>query len=116
MENRISKRNVALVEKCVMSTIGIKGLFDAMPDCRHTLHIFSKPSAFYKSALKTPFSAVIFSLSALRTERRTGLSSLTELAINYPHMRRLVIADDDAEARLISALSPLPLDGVISKA
>lgn len=31
MENRISKRNVALVEKCVMSTIGIKGLFDAMP-------------------------------------------------------------------------------------
>ncbi len=116
MENRISKRNVALVEKCVMSTIGIKGLFDAMPDCRHTLHIFSKPSAFYKAALTTPFSAVIFSLSALRTERRTGLSSLTELAINYPHMRRLVIADDDAEARLISALSPLPLDGVISKA
>ncbi|EBH5626224.1 bgl operon transcriptional regulator BglJ, partial [Salmonella enterica] len=50
MENRISKRNVALVEKCVMSTIGIKGLFDAMPDCRHTLHIFSKPSAFYKAA------------------------------------------------------------------
>ncbi|HGH5281059.1 TPA: bgl operon transcriptional regulator BglJ, partial [Salmonella enterica subsp. enterica serovar 4,[5],12:b:-] len=88
MENRISKRNVALVEKCVMSTIGIKGLFDAMPDCRHTLHIFSKPSAFYKAALTTPFSAVIFSLSALRTERRTGLSSLTELAINYPHMRR----------------------------
>ncbi|MDI8105910.1 DNA-binding transcriptional activator BglJ, partial [Salmonella enterica subsp. enterica serovar Anatum] len=76
----------------------------------------SKPSTFYKAALKTPFSAVIFSLSALRTERRTGLSSLTELAINYPHMRRLVIADDDAEARLISALSPLPLDGVISKA
>ncbi|MDI4702851.1 bgl operon transcriptional regulator BglJ, partial [Salmonella enterica subsp. enterica serovar Cerro] len=26
----MSKRNVALVEKCVMSTIGIKGLFDAM--------------------------------------------------------------------------------------
>ncbi|KJT45710.1 DNA-binding transcriptional activator BglJ [Salmonella enterica subsp. enterica serovar Heidelberg str. 75-3547] len=43
-----------------MSTIGIKGLFDAMPDCRHTLHIFSKPSAFYKAALTTPFSAVIF--------------------------------------------------------
>ncbi|MDI8954305.1 hypothetical protein MJO10_30170, partial [Salmonella enterica subsp. enterica serovar Anatum] len=43
----------------------------SMPDCRHTLHIFSKPSTFYKAALKTPFSAVIFSLSALRTERRT---------------------------------------------
>ncbi|MDI5448882.1 hypothetical protein MJL27_25815, partial [Salmonella enterica subsp. enterica serovar Anatum] len=48
-------------------------------DSSATKHIFSKPSTFYKAALKTPFSAVIFSLSALRTERRTGLSSLTEL-------------------------------------
>ncbi|MDI5036029.1 hypothetical protein MJM43_31345, partial [Salmonella enterica subsp. enterica serovar Montevideo] len=47
----------------------------------HPQCLISKPSAFYKAALKTPFSAVIFSLSALRTERRTGLSSLTELAI-----------------------------------
>ncbi|EDP8671533.1 DNA-binding transcriptional activator BglJ [Salmonella bongori] len=115
MENRISKRNVALVEKCAMSNIGIKELFDATPDCQHTLHIFSKPSVFHKAALKTSFSAVIFSLSALRTERRTGLTCLMEMVINYPHIRRLVIADDDVEARLISALSPLPLDGVISK-
>ncbi|EOX8433392.1 DNA-binding transcriptional activator BglJ [Salmonella bongori] len=115
MENRISKRNVALVEKCAMSNIGIKELFDATPDCQHTLHIFSKPSVFHKAALKMSFSAVIFSLSALRTERRTGLTCLMEMAINYPHIRRLVIADDDVEARLISALSPLPLDGVISK-
>lgn len=115
MENRISKRNVTLVEKCAMSNIGIKELFDATPDCQHTLHIFSKPSVFHKAALKTSFSAVIFSLSALRTERRTGLTCLMEMAINYPHIRRLVIADDDVEARLISALSPLPLDGVISK-
>ncbi|AGR61779.1 TPA: DNA-binding transcriptional activator BglJ [Salmonella bongori] len=115
MENRISKRNVALVEKCAMSNIGIKELFDATPDCQHTLHIFSKPSVFHKAALKTSFSAVIFSLSALRTERRTGLTCLMEMAINYPHIRRLVITDDDVEARLISALSPLPLDGVISK-
>ena len=42
--------------------------------------------------------------------------SLIELAENYPGMRRLVIADDDVEARLISALSPSPLDGVLSKA
>ncbi|AID26838.1 transcriptional regulator [Salmonella bongori serovar 48:z41:-- str. RKS3044] len=98
-----------------MSNIGIKELFDATPDCQHTLHIFSKPSMFHKAALKTSFSAVIFSLSALRTERRTGLTCLMEMAINYPHIRRLVIADDDVEARLISALSPLPLDGVISK-
>ena len=44
------------------------------------------------------------------------MAYLTELAINYPRIRRVVIADDDAEARLIGSLSPLPLDGVVSKA
>ncbi|KFB97838.1 BglJ family transcriptional activator [Citrobacter freundii ATCC 8090 = MTCC 1658 = NBRC 12681] len=62
------------------------------------------------------FSAVIFSLSAIRSDRRAGLAYLTELAINFPRIRRVVIADDDAEARLIGSLSPLPLDGVVSKA
>ncbi|MBD4896792.1 DNA-binding transcriptional activator BglJ, partial [Xanthomonas citri pv. citri] len=45
-----------------------------------------------------------------------GLSCLTELAIKFPRTRRLVIADDDIEARLIGSLSPSPLDGVLSKA
>ncbi|MCP6182928.1 bgl operon transcriptional regulator BglJ, partial [Klebsiella pneumoniae] len=44
------------------------------------------------------------------------LSCLTELAIKFPRTRRLVIADDDIEARLIGSLSPSPLDGVLSKA
>ncbi|EPW0868702.1 DNA-binding transcriptional activator BglJ, partial [Shigella sonnei] len=43
-------------------------------------------------------------------------SCLTELAIKFPRTRRLVIADDDIEARLIGSLSPSPLDGVLSKA
>ncbi|EPZ3420937.1 DNA-binding transcriptional activator BglJ, partial [Shigella sonnei] len=34
----------------------------------------------------------------------------------FPRTRRLVIADDDIEARLIGSLSPSPLDGVLSKA
>lgn len=57
-----------------------------------------------------------FSFSAMRSERREGLSCLTELAIKFPRTRRLVIADDDIEARLIGSLSPSPLDGVLSKA
>ncbi|MCV5197537.1 bgl operon transcriptional regulator BglJ, partial [Escherichia coli] len=58
----------------------------------------------------------IFSFSAMRSERIEGLSCLTELAIKFPRTRRLVIADDDIEARLIGSLSPSPLDGVLSKA
>ena len=116
MESRVIKRNVALVEKCTMSSVGINSLFNTMPDDQYKLHLFSSQPAFCQAILKMSFSAVIFSLSAIRSDRRAGLAYLTELAINFPRIRRVVIADDDAEARLIGSLSPLPLDGVVSKA
>lgn len=116
MENRSIKRDVALVEKCAMSSVGIKSLFNSMPNNQYKLHLFSNPSAFSQAMLKTPFSMVFFSLSAIRADRRAGLAYLTELAVNVPRVRRVVIADDAAEVRLIGSLSPLPLDGIISKA
>ncbi|WP_171862069.1 DNA-binding transcriptional activator BglJ [Citrobacter freundii] len=116
MESRIIKRNVALVEKCTMSSVGINSLFNTMPDDQYKLHLFSSQPTFSQAMLKMSFSAVIFSLSAIRSDRRAGLAYLTELAINFPRIRRVVITDDDAEARLIGSLSPLPLDGVVSKA
>ncbi|POT56083.1 bgl operon transcriptional regulator BglJ [Citrobacter amalonaticus] len=115
MENRNSKRNVALLEKCVMSSVGIQSLFHTMPNSPYQLHIFSTQTAFKKAMLTTSFSTVIFSLSTIRKERRVGLAFLTEMATDWPRMRRLVIADDDVEARLINSLSPSHLDGVLSK-
>lgn len=106
MESRIIKRNVALVEKCTMSSVGINSLFNTMPDDQYKLHLFSSQPTFSQAMLKMSFSAVIFSLSAIRSDRRAGLAYLTELAINFPRIRRVVIADDDAEARLIGSLSP----------
>lgn len=116
MENRSLKGNVALVEKCVMSSIGIQSLFNTYAENHYKLHLFSTRDDFRKGMTTTAFSAVIFSLSSIRKDRRVGLTCLAELAANYPRMRRLVIADDDVEARLIGALSPSPLDGVLSKA
>lgn len=60
MENRIAKGNVALIEKCVMSSIGMKSLFDAFPDCQYKLHIFPTQSAFQKAMLSTPFPSLFF--------------------------------------------------------
>lgn len=115
MEHRHCTRNVALIEKCVMSGIGIQNLFNATPDNQYNPHLYLTLDDFQQAMKTTVFSAVIFSLSSIRKYRRVGLMSLTELAENYPGMRRLVIADDDVEARLISVLSPFPLDGVLSK-
>lgn len=116
MENRIVKRNVALVEKCAMSRVGINSLFNTMSKNPYKFHLFSRQSDFSQAMLKMSFSVVIISLSAIRTDRRAGLVYLTELAVNFPRIRRVVIADDDAEVRLIASLSPLPLDGILSKA
>jgi len=99
-----------------MSGIGIQNLFNATSDNQFKLHLYLTLDDFQQAMSSTVFSAVIFSLSSVRKARRVELMSLTELAENYPGMRRLVIADDDDEARLISALSPSPLDGVLSKA
>lgn len=115
MENRSAKRNVALVEKCFMSRIGIQSLFNADAENNYELHLFSTRDEFQDAMTKTAFAAVIFSLSSIRKDRRMGLICLNELATNFPGMRRLVIADDEVEARLIGALSPSPLDGVLSK-
>ncbi|EHW2952214.1 TPA: DNA-binding transcriptional activator BglJ [Escherichia coli] len=114
--SRIKKRNVALIEKCVMSSIGIESLFRKFAGSPYKLHTYTSQESFQDAMSRISFTAVIFSFSAMRSERREGLSCLTELAIKFPRTRRLVIADDDIEARLIGSLSPSPLDGVLSKA
>jgi len=115
MENRSYTGNVALVEKCVMSRIGFQSLFITSSEHHYRLCLFNTRDAFREAMKRMDFSGVIFALSSSRKDRRVGLSCLADLAIDYPHMRRLVIADDDNEARLIAALSPAPLDGVLSK-
>ena len=93
--SRIKKRNVALIEKCVMSSIGIESLFRKFAGNPYKLHTYTSQESFQDAMSRISFAAVIFSFSALRSERREGLSCLTELAIKFPRTRRLVIADDD---------------------
>ncbi|EFH6726672.1 hypothetical protein GNW43_15890, partial [Escherichia coli] len=96
--SRIKKRNVALIEKCVMSSIGIESLFRKFAGTPYKLHTYTSQESFQDAMSRISFAAVIFSFSAMRSERREGLSCLTELAIKFPRTRRLVIADDDIEA------------------
>ena len=105
--SRIKKRNVALIEKCVMSSIGIESLFRKFAGNPYKLHTYTSQESFQDAMSRISFAAVIFSFSAMRSERREGLSCLTELAIKFPRTRRLVIADDDIEARLIGSLSSM---------
>lgn len=93
-----------------MSSIGIESLFRKFAGNPYKLHTYTSQESFQDAMSRISFAAVIFSFSAMRSERREGLSCLTELAIKFPRTRRLVIADDDIEARLIGSLSPSPLE------
>lgn len=62
MENRNRSRNVALIEKCVMSGIGIQNLFNENSDNQYKLHLYLTLDEFQQAMSTTVFSAVIFSL------------------------------------------------------
>ena len=83
--SRIKKRNVALIEKCVMSSIGIESLFRKFAGNPYKLHTYTSQESFQDAMSRISFAAVLFfSFSAMRSERREGLSCLTELAIKFP--------------------------------
>lgn len=70
MENRNCTRNVALIEKCVMSGIGIQSLFNATFDSQYKLHLYLTLDDFQQAMGTTAFSAIIFSL--LDQKRQAG--------------------------------------------
>ncbi|HHV9119408.1 TPA: DNA-binding transcriptional activator BglJ, partial [Shigella flexneri] len=44
--SRIKKRNVALIEKCVMSSIGIESLFRKFAGTPYKLHTYTSQESF----------------------------------------------------------------------
>ncbi|MGQ7184477.1 DNA-binding transcriptional activator BglJ, partial [Escherichia sp. HC-CC] len=62
--SRIKKRNVALIEKCVMSSIGIESLFRKFAGNPYKLHTYTSQESFQDAMSRISFAAVIFSFSA----------------------------------------------------
>lgn len=115
MEKYSPKRHIAVIENCIMSENGLKYLFlESGPD-NYQFHFFKDYSAFEEVITGTPFRTVIFSMSGMRIQRINCLKNLHELACAYPQLQRLVLADNDKEAHLMSLLSPSHHHGVISK-
>lgn len=116
MEKNTSKRHIAFIERCVMSRVGLCHLFNNFAKKSYEIHVVKDHVSFEQASKRVPFFAVIYSFSAIRgRERRQGLECLDRWAKVYPSVKRILLADDDKEARLIGYLSPAPLHGVISK-
>lgn len=115
MEKTAIKRPIAIVEKCTMSAVGLEHLFSSPTLKNYHPSIFSDIAQFNEALETIPFSALIYSLSDSRNERRYCLECLKSLAANHSHIQRIVLASDTKEASLINHLSPSHLHGIVIK-
>ncbi len=115
MEKSATKRHIAIVEKCMMSAMGLKHLFASPALKGYEVHLFNSITSFQSSLNFVPYSSLIYSLSDEREERRNCLVCIKEVAVTHGTMQRIVLASDAAEASLINQLSPSRLHGVILK-
>ena len=115
MEKTTATKHIAVIESCSMSAMGLKHLF-AMPALSHyQVHLFARFDNFKAALSEISFFAVIYSLSDEREERRNCLACLRDLTFTHSDVKRIVLASDEMEARLVSHLSPSRLHGIISK-
>lgn len=115
MERTAEKKHVAVIEKCMMSEAGLRHLFLSLASKKYHFHFFRDHQDFTDAMRETDFFSVIFSLSGLRGPRRDSLMCLQKLSLSRPGIQRIVLAEDDREARLVSRLYPTELHGIISK-
>lgn len=116
MEKSPAKRHVAIVEPCRMTEVGLRHLFETTSTDNYTIHFFRDYDELKKALSTRGFFSVIYSLSGSREQRREGLMLLSELSHLYPKTQRIMLANDEREARLVSHLAPSGLHGIISKA
>lgn len=115
MEHIAAEVKVALIEPCVMSAAGISVLLEQNATSRYRIFTFVNPAEFLAAQKEDPFYAVIFSLPGTREHRRECLSFFGEMARSYPGIKRLVMANNEPEARLMNQLSLTSFHGMLDK-
>lgn len=115
MERTAVKKHVAIIEKCMMSEAGLRHLLSSPATQKYRFHFFRNSQIFIEAMNKTDFFSVIYSLSGLREPRRECLMCLNMLSVSHPGIQRIVLAEDDREARLVSRLYPKELHGILTK-
>lgn len=116
MERTAAQKHVAIIEKCMMSEAGLRHLLSSPATRKYRFHFFRDYQSFAEAMRKTNFFSVIYSLSGLRGPRKECLMCMHLLSISNSRIQRIVLAEDDGEARLVSRIYPAELHGILSKA
>lgn len=113
MEELGSELNIALIETCGLIAAGINALFAKQTHYR--IIAFKSSDEFMQARGFKSFHGVIFSLSGSREHRRECLQLFSEIASVQPNLKRIVMVNDNDEAKLITQLSQTMINGVVNK-
>lgn len=115
MEKDLTTRYVAIVEVCAMTEVALRHILINESSKNYQFQFFKNTIALKREFQTKDFSAIIFSFSGNRRSRLESLIFLHEIAQYRPEMQRIILANDEAEMRLVSHLTPSHLDGILNK-
>ncbi|MFK3705362.1 DNA-binding transcriptional activator BglJ [Klebsiella sp. NPDC088457] len=115
MGKESATRYIAVVEQCVMTEVALRYLLNAEVGASYRIQFFKDAQSLKQVFNVKNISAVIFSLSGHRQPRLESLLFLHEIACSHPDVRRIILANDRGEVRLIHQLTPSCLHGVLNK-
>lgn len=115
MEKNHPARYIAIVEKCAMTEVALRHVLLNESGKNYCIQFFKNTQELKREFKSAHFSAVIFSLSGNRRSRLESLLFLHDIARYYPEIQRIILANDEAEMRLVNHLTPYRLHGILNK-
>lgn len=115
METGAEVRHVAVVENCVMTKIGLRQLFSCCSGSSYQFSFYQNSREWFEQSEFQGFDLVIYSVSDNRHSRQQSIHLLSHFARAQPDAVRVLLAEDEYQAKLIHHLLPVPLHAVWCK-
>ncbi|MGL4726532.1 MAG: DNA-binding transcriptional activator BglJ [Scandinavium sp.] len=115
MDKSSDDKHVAVIDNCAMTIIGFQQLLrhGTAYSCR--LYSFSDSDQWFAQGAHPFYAVVIYSVADTRGSRQACIEFLAHLAKTEPGTARILLAEDERQARLIQHLSPVLLHCVLAK-
>jgi luxR family transcriptional regulator, regulator of transport and utilization of aryl beta-glucosides len=115
MEKCTANRHVAVVENCVMTELGLRQLISRCTSTSYQLQAFKDSSEWFSQREHRLYDMVIYSVGGMRLSRQQSIHFLSHIAFSQPDSVRVLLAEDEGQAKLIHHLLPVPLHAVLCK-
>lgn len=113
MQNGAESRRVAIIDRCVMTTLGLQHLFFRYSEWVYQFAFFRDSKAWFSNAGRHPYDIVIYSVTGSRTSRQQCFHFLSSLAHTRPDTLRVLLAENERQANFILPLLPVTLHAVL---